>query len=121
VVGLIYGGAVCVWDDVKAFRKLYSGPVVTIAINKVGWMVPGRLDHWISLHPENFIRKKWLEKRPPDSEKNGERLGLAFLAFGQEAVRSGRLSAGLGSVLSPHQKEWFRIQLADVIEREGYQ
>ena len=61
---LILGGAVCVWDDLERFRALYTGPVVTIATNETGWLYPGKLDHWISLHPENFERKKWLMKRP---------------------------------------------------------
>ena len=64
MIHLILGGAACVWDDLERFRTLYTGPVVMIATNETGWMYPGVLDYWISLHPENFTRKKWLLKRP---------------------------------------------------------
>jgi hypothetical protein len=63
-LALILGGAVCVWDDLERFRVLWPHDCVTIATNETGWLYPGRLDYWISLHPENFARKKWLMKRP---------------------------------------------------------
>ena len=66
MIALILGGAVCVWDDLEAFRRLYAGPVTTIAINETGHLYPGGLDYWISLHPENWTRKAWLDKRPAD-------------------------------------------------------
>ena len=64
MITVILGGAVCVWDDLKRFRTMYDGEIMTIATNETGWMYQGKLDHWISLHPENFERKNWLLRRP---------------------------------------------------------
>lgn len=55
-VALCVGGAVCVWDDLAELERLVGGAWsgVTLAVNEVGAAYPGRLDHWVSLHPEKF-------------------------------------------------------------------
>ena len=40
--------------------------------------------------------------------------------FGGSPARVGRLSEGIGRVLSKDQRAWYAEQLADVMEREGY-
>lgn len=51
---------------------------------------------------------------------DNRRVREALARFGTAPARAGRLSAGLGSVLSDAQRAAFRAELADVIEREGY-
>ena len=61
-LALILGGADCVWDDLEAVGRLCDVPsAVVLAVNDVGYAYPGRVDHWCSLHPENFER--WEAKR----------------------------------------------------------
>lgn len=50
---LVLGGAGCVWEDVDAALALgeFSG---VVACNDVGAAWPGKLDAWVSLHPEKF-------------------------------------------------------------------
>lgn len=86
-VALILGGADCVWCDMGELERLvpsagwadyitpkpcfarktkkhripmnWPGPV--IAINDIGVVFPGRIDHWVSLHPVKF--PKWERMR----------------------------------------------------------
>lgn len=53
---LCLGGASCVWDDVDAWLTLYGKPWdgLVIAANDIGAHWPGRLDHWVSLHPSRL-------------------------------------------------------------------
>jgi len=62
-IAVVMGGAICVWYDVLRFQALWPGDVITMATNETGWQYPGRLDHWVTLHPENFERKSWIAKR----------------------------------------------------------
>ena len=55
-----------------------------------------------------------------DPEDDYARIMEAFARYEDTPVRHGRMSAGLGEVLTPERRAWFREQLADVIEREGY-
>lgn len=48
---LILGAAASLWSDLAALGD-WSGPVM--AVNRAGAFYPGRLDHWVSLHPEQF-------------------------------------------------------------------
>lgn len=53
---LVLGGAACVWEDLAALEALYgrAWDGLVIAVNDIGVHWPRRLDHWASLHPENF-------------------------------------------------------------------
>lgn len=55
---LVLGGASCLWDDL---RRLGDFPATVIAVNAVGIHYPGRIDHWVTLHPANF--PVWESKR----------------------------------------------------------
>jgi hypothetical protein len=61
---LVIGGAACVWDDVTAALELGEFDGV-VACNDVGADWSGKLDAWVSLHPEKF--PVWQRKR----EANG--------------------------------------------------
>lgn len=56
MIALVLGGASCVWDDVRRLEELIGEhrPGVTIAVNDIGSHWPHRLDHWCTVHPENF-------------------------------------------------------------------
>lgn len=51
---------------------------------------------------------------------NRRKLREALATFGTKPVHQGRLSEGLGDVLTPAQRAWFTSCLRPVIEREGY-
>lgn len=58
-VGLVLGGAACLWADVRAFREFADPEECTIiAVNDAGFAWPGRLDHWASLHAEEFAWRR---------------------------------------------------------------
>lgn len=59
-VGLVLGGAACVWRDTDAALALgcYDG---VIACNAIGARWAGPLDLWATLHPENLPR--WIAER----------------------------------------------------------
>ncbi|WP_306150740.1 hypothetical protein [Roseovarius sp. MMSF_3281] len=61
---LVLGGADCLHDDIAAYQGEYQG---VVACNDAGAEWPGELDAWVSLHPEFFTHKGWLDKRqgPP--------------------------------------------------------
>jgi hypothetical protein len=61
---LVIGGAACVWEDVEAALSLSEFDGV-IACNDAGADWAGKLDAWVSLHPEKF--PVWQRKR----EANG--------------------------------------------------
>lgn len=53
---VILGGAACVWDDLSGVERLVGEPWpdLVIAVNDAGAAYPGRLHHWVSLHPDKF-------------------------------------------------------------------
>ena len=57
---LVLGGSSGVWEDVDAALALGEFQMV-VAANDVGAHWSGRLDHWVSLHPEKF--RKWAHER----------------------------------------------------------
>ena len=57
---LILGGANTVWEDAAKAQELATFDV-TIAVNDIGTVWEGRLDHWVSLHPDQF--NKWMNAR----------------------------------------------------------
>lgn len=49
------GSADCLWADLDALGA-WDG--VVIAVNKAAVLYPGRVDHWATLHPENYANWK---------------------------------------------------------------
>jgi len=59
-VCLVLGGADCLFEDIRR----YGGPAdAVVACNDAGAEWPGRLDAWVTLHPEHWERKGWLSTR----------------------------------------------------------
>lgn len=50
---LVLGGAGSVWDDIETALDLGEYDMV-VACNDIGAHWPGRLDHWVSLHPDRL-------------------------------------------------------------------
>lgn len=65
---LILGGAKTVWEDVEAALALSEFDCV-IAANDVGAHWSGKLDHWVSLHPDRLAR--WILERERKGYPNG--------------------------------------------------
>lgn len=64
MIGLVLGGADCLSADVEAFRALADPADCTvIAVNDAGFLFPGRLDHWATLHPEELAWRRWRRQR----------------------------------------------------------
>jgi hypothetical protein len=51
---LVLGCASCVWDDAKAAQALCPEFDLVIAVKRIGTEWPGRITHWVTLHPETF-------------------------------------------------------------------
>lgn len=69
-LGIILGGAACVWDDLEAVGRLCDvSSAVLLAVNDAGYAYPGRVDHWCSLHPANFER--WEAMRAESGYEGG--------------------------------------------------
>jgi len=68
---LVLGGAECVWDDVLAWEAIYGAQWdgLVVAANDVGAHWPRRLDHWVSLHPNKFLR--WEQLRAQNNLSGG--------------------------------------------------
>ena len=62
MIGLVLGGADCIWDDLAALEDATGPwPGIVVAVNAIGALWPRRLDHWATLHPEHMA--PWLEAR----------------------------------------------------------
>ena len=59
-VALVLGGAACVWSDIEAALDVGQYDLV-VSCNDIGAAWPGRLDAWVSLHPDKF--GIWLTRR----------------------------------------------------------
>lgn len=46
---VVMGGGRCIWGDIDALKDFSAA---RIAVNEIGMHYPGRLDHWLTLHPE---------------------------------------------------------------------
>jgi len=57
---IILGGAGNLWDDKAAALKLFE-PDLVIACNHAGRDERGRVDHWVTMHPD--IRTRWIGER----------------------------------------------------------
>ena len=62
---LILGGAKCVWSDLEQAESLCEFDAV-MAVNDVGKDYPGRLDYWVTLHPEKL--SLWRSERPGNAD-----------------------------------------------------
>ena len=63
-VAVVLGGASCLWDDVMRLGRLDR--FVVVVVNEVGCHVSSRIDHWVSLHPENMAG--WKARRPGNAD-----------------------------------------------------
>lgn len=62
MIGLVIGGAPSVWADFERACQLTEGlPTVVIATNHAGRLYEGRIDAWVTLHPEWF--EPWRDER----------------------------------------------------------
>ena len=64
---LVLGSGATIWDDLRAY-----GPPdgLVIAVNDMIWAYPHRIDHAVTLHPENL--PVWMERR----ERRGHEMGF---------------------------------------------
>lgn len=55
-LGLVLGGAACVWDDLAALEQILgeTWPGLIIAVNDAIAACPRRIDHAVSLHPDKL-------------------------------------------------------------------
>lgn len=61
-IALCLGGALSVWDDLAAAVELVAGrQFIIVATNFAGIEYEGRLDAWVTLHPEAF--EQWRAER----------------------------------------------------------
>lgn len=53
---LVLGGAGCVWDDIAALREVVcrDWPWTVVAVNDIAVDYEGRVDHFVTLHPEKL-------------------------------------------------------------------
>lgn len=69
---LVLGSADCLFHDAQAVaRWAHETRPLTIAVNDAGWVWPGRVDHWVTLHAENL--PALIAKRPPDGYETWSR------------------------------------------------
>lgn len=68
-VALVLGGADSLWQDYAAAAGMVARPHLVVATNNAGRDWPGRVDHWVTCHPEKL--RQWLE----DRVRRGHRLG----------------------------------------------
>lgn len=76
----ILGGASCVRDDFAALEAMVGAPWpgIVVAVNDIGCHWSGRLDAWVTLHPEKLHVDKdhpqawgWLQQRAEAGHPNG--------------------------------------------------
>lgn len=60
MIALVLGAADCLSDDLREAEKLVDpAACLVVACNDAGFLWPGRLDHWATLHPNEL----WLRER----------------------------------------------------------
>lgn len=57
---IVLGGGGTLWDDIEQARALFE-PDLVIACNHAGRDYPGRVDHWVTMHPD--LRSRWTGER----------------------------------------------------------
>jgi len=60
-VTIVLGGALCLWDDMAHLAPDLFDTARVIAVNQAGYLYGGRIDAWVTLHPEEL--PGWREKR----------------------------------------------------------
>lgn len=76
MIALCLGGALCVWDDLERAKKLIGNARhIVVACNYAGIQYNGRIDAWVSLHPERL--RPWMAER---AERGGN---TDYRVFGQ--------------------------------------
>lgn len=69
---IVLGSAECMMHDVQQIAEwAHETKPLIIAVNDAGWLWPGPLDHWVTLHAENL--PAWQKKRPPDGYRTWSR------------------------------------------------
>ena len=93
-VALVLGGAASLWQDILAVEALIGAHWdtlgIVIAVNMAGVHWPGRLDHWVTLHPEfYFSGGNPTPKTPPwKSLRQGNSDYLVWTYTGHKHARS---------------------------------
>lgn len=69
MIALCLGGAMSVWADLQRAQQLVgAAPALLVASNFAGLQHPGRVDAWVTLHPErlaDWMADRALAGRPP--------------------------------------------------------
>lgn len=60
------GSAHCMWEDLAAIGEDVLRTSTVIAVNQAGWMYDGRVDEWVTLHPEELGGWAALRRGPGD-------------------------------------------------------
>ena len=80
-VALCLGGAACVWDDLERAREIVGErEVIVVASNFAGVSYPGRLDAWVTLHPERM--RAW------EADRAARKLNTDYLTFSGRALHN---------------------------------
>ena len=59
MIALALGAADCLFDDLEEIGRLVPiEQCIIVACNDAGIVYPDRLDHWVTLHPEELERRK---------------------------------------------------------------
>lgn len=83
-LALVLGGGASVWDDVERAFAIADFDYVA-ACNDAGASWPGRLDLWVTLHPENMMG--WRDRRAKRGLTPAER--IVFHKTWESRVRGG--------------------------------
>jgi len=102
---LVLGGASCLEADITQARALIDpAACVVLAVNDAGFWWPNRLDHWVSMHAEEFPERERIraERGYPDGYTRWTRpypCGLMYReAFADELFGGWYGSSGLLAV-----------------------
>lgn len=60
-IAVVLASAECASDDFAEFRDAHRGPFDVFAVNDAGWIYPGDIEAWCTLHPEMW--PEWIAKR----------------------------------------------------------
>lgn len=60
-IALVLGSARELWADLAGLGPWATSVPVVLAVNDAGWIYQGRIDHWVTLHPEHL--ENWRRRR----------------------------------------------------------
>lgn len=88
---LVLGGADCLESDMEKALSLIGGqPDIVVACNEAGYMWPGHLDAWVTVHARFFTTKRWREERSKRELPQAQRhVGHHEAVNGQLAAKGG--------------------------------